>query len=127
MTIYDVAKEAGARPSTVSRAFSRPGRVSAATHAKVMEAAKALGYRTSAPASRRSAANDTTGSHRGPRPHQPLLRRTRLRHAGTAQEQDFLLLLLDTVEDEARAPSLESAVDVVDGIVLSAPVSPTRP
>ena len=49
VTIYDVAKEAGVAPSTVSRAFSRPGRVSAATHAKVMEAAKALGYRTSAP------------------------------------------------------------------------------
>jgi LacI family transcriptional regulator len=37
-----------------------------------------------------------------------------------AQEQEFLLLLLDTVEDEARErASLESAVNVVDGIVLS--------
>ncbi|HSN42628.1 MAG TPA: LacI family DNA-binding transcriptional regulator, partial [Propionibacteriaceae bacterium] len=30
-TIYDVAKAAGVSPSTVSRAFSRPGRVSAQT------------------------------------------------------------------------------------------------
>ena len=51
VTIYDVAKAAGVAPSTVSRAFSRPGRVSAATHAAVMAAAKDLGYRTEAPAS----------------------------------------------------------------------------
>ena len=44
VTIYDVAKEAGVAPSTVSRAFSRPGRVSAATHAKVMAAASALAF-----------------------------------------------------------------------------------
>ncbi|MGO2022721.1 MAG: LacI family DNA-binding transcriptional regulator, partial [Brachybacterium tyrofermentans] len=49
VTIYDVAKTAGVAPSTVSRAFSRPGRVSASTHAKVMAAAKELDYRTAAP------------------------------------------------------------------------------
>ena len=37
-----------------------------------------------------------------------------------AHEQDFLLLLLDTVEDEIRErSSLESAINVVDGIVLA--------
>ena len=51
VTIYDVAERAGVAPSTVSRAFSRPGRVSAATHAKVMAAAKELEYRTEAPPS----------------------------------------------------------------------------
>src|SRR5699024_10153163 len=50
VTIYDVAELAGVAPSTVSRAFSRPGRVSAATHATVMAAAKQLDYRTSSPA-----------------------------------------------------------------------------
>lgn len=59
VTIYDVAKHAQVAPSTVSRAFSRPGRVSAATHAKVMASAKALGYR-SAPPPRRSAPSATT-------------------------------------------------------------------
>ena len=49
VTIYDVARTAGVAPSTVSRAFSRPGRVSAATHAKVMDAAKELDYRTASP------------------------------------------------------------------------------
>ena len=34
-TIYDVARAAGVAPSTVSRAFSRPGRVNAATAERI--------------------------------------------------------------------------------------------
>ena len=45
-TIYDVAKEAGVSPSTVSRAMSNPGRVNATTAARVSEVAARLGYRT---------------------------------------------------------------------------------
>jgi LacI family transcriptional regulator len=45
-TIYDVAKEAGVAPSTVSRAYSRPGRVNAETARMIFEAAERLGYRT---------------------------------------------------------------------------------
>ncbi len=44
-TIYDVAREAGVAPSTVSRAYSRPGRVNADTARRVFEAAERLGYR----------------------------------------------------------------------------------
>ncbi|MEV4352127.1 LacI family DNA-binding transcriptional regulator [Actinoplanes sp. NPDC049596] len=44
-TIYDVAREAGVAASTVSRAYSRPGRVSARTARAVFEAAERLGYR----------------------------------------------------------------------------------
>lgn len=43
-TIYDVAAEAGVAASTVSRALSRPGRVSAETATLVREAAKRVGY-----------------------------------------------------------------------------------
>ncbi|KRE42536.1 LacI family DNA-binding transcriptional regulator [Knoellia sp. Soil729] len=46
-TIYDVAKAAGVAASTVSRAFARPGRVNAETAARIFEAARELGYRTS--------------------------------------------------------------------------------
>lgn len=45
MTIYDVAREAGVSPSTVSRAFARPGRVSSETGAHIREVANRLGYR----------------------------------------------------------------------------------
>ena len=44
-TIYDVAKAAGVAPSTVSRAFSRPGRVNAATATRIHQIAEELGYR----------------------------------------------------------------------------------
>ena len=45
-TIYDVAHEAGVAASTVSRAYSRPGRVNAETAQKVFQAAQRLGYRS---------------------------------------------------------------------------------
>jgi LacI family transcriptional regulator len=45
-TIYDVALEAGVAASTVSRAYARPGRVSAQTARAIFAAAEKLGYRT---------------------------------------------------------------------------------
>ncbi|OZG68019.1 LacI family DNA-binding transcriptional regulator [Bifidobacterium eulemuris] len=47
-TIRDVAQAAGVSISTVSRAFARPGRVSASTAKRVFAAADALGYRARA-------------------------------------------------------------------------------
>ncbi|MDC5699232.1 LacI family transcriptional regulator [Intrasporangium calvum] len=44
VTIYDVAKAAGVAPSTVSRAFSRPGRINAATAERILRVGAALGY-----------------------------------------------------------------------------------
>ncbi|SOC55103.1 transcriptional regulator, LacI family [Ornithinimicrobium cerasi] len=49
VTIYDVAREVGVNPSTVSRAFARPGRVSSATARRIHEVAERLGYRTQEP------------------------------------------------------------------------------
>lgn len=49
VTIRDVAAAAGVHPSTVSRAFSRPGRVNALTAQRIFAAADALGYRVAAP------------------------------------------------------------------------------
>ena len=44
-TIYDVAREAGVAASTVSRAFSNPTRVRAATRQHILSVARELGYR----------------------------------------------------------------------------------
>jgi LacI family transcriptional regulator len=43
-TIYDVAKAAGVATSTVSRVFSKPGRISETTRTHVLEVARELGY-----------------------------------------------------------------------------------
>lgn len=45
VTIYDIAREAGVSPSTVSRVFSRPERVGVETAQRIRDAATALGYR----------------------------------------------------------------------------------
>lgn len=44
VTIYDLAKDVGVAASTVSRALSRPDRVSADTAARIFSAAERLGY-----------------------------------------------------------------------------------
>jgi DNA-binding LacI/PurR family transcriptional regulator len=43
-TIYDVARAAGVATSTVSRVFSKPGRIGEATRDRVLRAARELGY-----------------------------------------------------------------------------------
>jgi LacI family transcriptional regulator len=43
--IYDIARVAGANPSTVSRDLNKPGRVSVKTEERIHAAAKALSYR----------------------------------------------------------------------------------
>lgn len=43
-TIYDIAQLAGVAPSTVSRALSRPGRISEKTAKKIHDAARELNY-----------------------------------------------------------------------------------
>lgn len=43
-TIYDIAELAGVNPSTVSRALSKPGRISAKTEAKIRAAADRLDF-----------------------------------------------------------------------------------
>jgi DNA-binding LacI/PurR family transcriptional regulator len=45
-SIYDVARVAGVAPSTVSRAFSRPGRVNSHTAERIFAAARGVGYRS---------------------------------------------------------------------------------
>ena len=120
VTIYDVAERAGVAPSTVSRAFSRPGRVSAATHAKVMAAAKELEYRTEAPPSQERGERHHRLGIEVPDLTNPYFAELVSGMQEAAHEQGFLLLLLDTVEDEVRErTSLESASNVVDGIVLA--------
>ena len=44
-TIYDIAKEAGVSPATVSNAFNRPEQMKAETRQRILDVADRLGYR----------------------------------------------------------------------------------
>ena len=119
-TIYDVAKAAGVAPSTVSRAFARPGRVNAVTAQRVRQAAEQLGYRTN-PLARATSTGRTSmiavmisditnpfyfGIIRGAQ--------------AAAAEVGYTMLLADAQEsDVLEREALERALPTVEGIVLA--------
>lgn len=122
VTIYDVAKQAGVSASTVSRAFSRPGRVSSATAQHIRKVAEEMGYRTE------------------PLVATPAIHRTRQRIIGVlvsditnpfyfgiirgaeagAAKLDHSVLLIDAQEsDQVERSTLERALPHVDGLVVA--------
>lgn len=119
-TIYDVARAAGVAASTVSRAFSRPGRVNAATAERIRAVAEELGYRANPlaralPTGRTSllalVVSDVTNPFffdivRG------------AEHA--ASGAGYTLLVADAHESaSAERESLERMITLVEGIVLA--------
>ncbi len=120
VTIYDVAKVAGVSPSTVSRAFSRPGRVSARTAQHVRQVAADLGYRSEEifppPTPTRTqligmAVSDITNPF-----YFPIIRGGER----AAAEAGFSLVLTDADEsDRIERESLKRALPVVDGMVIA--------
>ncbi|EWS80995.1 LacI family DNA-binding transcriptional regulator [Brachybacterium phenoliresistens] len=120
VTIYDVAAHAGVAPSTVSRAFSRPGRVSAATHAKVMASAKTLGYRTEVPDLQEREGQQHRLAIEIPDITNPFFAELVAGMREAAHDLDYLLLLVDSSEDETRERrGLERALEIVDGFILA--------
>ncbi len=120
-TIYDVAREAGVSPSTVSRALSRPGRVSFDTAERIRKVAAELGYHTKVMT--RTLPERTTrmlglvvadianpvylGMIRGAE--------------RTARELDYSMLLVETEESERQEMQVvERLIPLVDGIILGA-------
>nr|NLD41461.1 LacI family transcriptional regulator [Actinomycetales bacterium] len=121
-TIYDVARLAGVAASTVSRALSRPGRVSVATASKVREAARELGYR-------RAPTISTDGQPRtgllamvvadiGNPVFTENIRGAEL----AAEEAGYTLLVVDTRESSAREQQgIARIIDGVEGLILTSP------
>lgn len=120
VTIYDVAQACGVAASTVSRAFSRPGRVNAETAARIRQVAEDMGYRTTPiarpiPATHTSVigflASDLTnpfffGLIRG------------AEQAATAS--GYTMLLSDIQESaENERDILERMIPLVDGVILA--------
>jgi LacI family repressor for deo operon, udp, cdd, tsx, nupC, and nupG len=119
-TIYDVAKAAGVAPSTVSRAFSRPGRVNSETAEHIRRVAAELGYRTNpmarALATRRTSmlalvVSDVTNPF-----YFEIIRGAQ----EAAALVGYTMLLANTEESDRRErEALERALPIVDGIVLA--------
>src|SRR4051794_32371109 len=119
VTIYDVARAAGVAPSTVSRAFSRPGRVNAATAERVRQVAEELGYRANLLARALSTArshmlalvvSDVTNPF-----YSEIVRGAQ----AEAAERGYTLVLADAQEsDRVERAALERALPSVDGVVL---------
>jgi len=119
-TIYDVATLAGVSPSTVSRTFSRPDRVSFRTAEKIRAAAEELGYRAEV---------ETRGSTKPPSHSlglvvaditnpffQEVFRGTE--HA--ARMEGMLVTVADTHESVPRArAAVDRMLPIVDGLLLA--------
>ncbi|MFI5930799.1 LacI family DNA-binding transcriptional regulator [Actinoplanes sp. NPDC051494] len=124
-TIYDVARLAGVAASTVSRAFSRPGRVATGTVDRIKAAATELGYRTNAmaralPTGRTSMialiVTDVTD------PETAELLRGAQEAAG---EAGWTTVVADAQDDgPSQREALERALSSVDGAVVAAPHAP---
>lgn len=118
-TIYDVARLAGVAPSTVSRAFARPGRVNADTAERIRAAATELGYRANPVARALSTArtrmlalviSDVTNPF-----YSQLIRGAQI----AASQDEYTVLLADAREsDVVERESLERLLPTVEGIVI---------
>lgn len=124
-TIYDVARAAGVSPSTVSRTFSRPGRVSAATAERIRQVARELGYQArsgappQAPTSSRVIGllvTDVTN---------PAGFRIVRGAQSAAAEAGYVVTILDTRESEAlEREVIERTLPLLDALIMVGPRLP---
>ena len=118
-TIYDVARAAGVAPSTVSRAFSRPGRVNAQTAARIRQVANDLGYRTNPLARGLSTARTQMIALMVPDITNPFYFEIIRGAESAAAEAGYTLVLSDTQESRRlEQVALERAAPAVEGLVL---------
>lgn len=118
-TIHDVARRAGVAASTVSRALSKPDRVSAATRAHILQIAEDMGFRPSPIARALPSGRTMTLGLLVPDITNPffldLIRGAERAAAGGG----YSLVLADTDESpEGEATLLDRLVRAVDGLVL---------
>ncbi|WP_265520410.1 LacI family DNA-binding transcriptional regulator [Oerskovia flava] len=119
-TIYDVAKAAGVATSTVSRTFSRPGRVNAETADRIRKVAHELGYRVNPlthglPTGRTSLLAVVVADVTNPFFFEIIRGAEK-----TASDAGYTLLVVDAQEsDEAERQALDRTLPLVEGLVLA--------
>ncbi len=119
-TIYDVARAAGVAPSTVSRAFARPGRVNADTAERIRRVAAELGYRANPIARALSTARTRMVAVLVSDLANPIYAEL-VRGAQTAAaEAGFVVLVEDTRESPVtEREAAERVLPAVEGILLA--------
>jgi LacI family transcriptional regulator, repressor for deo operon, udp, cdd, tsx, nupC, and nupG len=119
-TIYDVAAACGVAPSTVSRTFSRPGRVNAETAERIRRVAAEMGYRTNPlakalPTGKTSLlaviVSDVTN---------PFFFEILSGAEDAAHKEGYTLLVADARESaDAERGALDRTIPIVEGLVLA--------
>ncbi|WEV53152.1 LacI family DNA-binding transcriptional regulator [Bifidobacterium sp. ESL0704] len=121
ITIRDVAKAAGVAPSTVSRAFARPGRVNEATAQRIYDIADRIGYRATAI---RAHTNDDHLNGMLGIVVADLSNPVFAEYTRAAQHEclsnGFGLLVLDSEENAViERTSIHTAIQHIDGLILA--------
>ncbi|MEU5842377.1 LacI family DNA-binding transcriptional regulator [Rhodococcus sp. NPDC047139] len=120
-TITDVAREAGVAPSTVSRAFTVPGRVNAVTRQHVLEVAERLGYAPNAAARALESGRTNTLALLVPDITNPFFAGVIKGAERSAAASGRTLVLADSQESAAgEARIVRRLGPAVDGFVLAA-------
>lgn len=120
-TITDVARAAGVAPSTVSRAFSNPGRVNHHTRQHVLEVAESLGYSPNPAARALESGRTSTLALLVPDISNPFFSGV-IKGAERAASAAGLSLVLGDTQENATIESqlLRRLGPAVDGFVLAA-------
>ncbi|MHA7176592.1 LacI family DNA-binding transcriptional regulator [Arthrobacter sp. Sr24] len=121
-TIYDIAELAGVNPSTVSRALSKPGRVSAKTQQKIMDAAAELNYQVNVfaralPTGRTQTVGLIVSDITNPA-FFDVIRGAET----TAAARDYTLMLAESTESaDHELTAARRMLATVDGLILASP------
>ena len=121
-TIYDIAKLAGVNPSTVSRALSKPGRVSAKTQKIIEDAAEQLNYQVNPfaralPTGRTQTIGLIVADITNPT-FFDIIRGAET----TGSARDYTLVLAESAESpETEVTAGRRLLNTVDGLILASP------
>lgn len=119
-TIYDVAEACGVAPSTVSRAFSRPGRVNIATADRIRAVAAELGYRINPLARALPTGKTSLLALIVADVTNPFFFEIIRGAEEAARAAGYTMLLADVQESvEAEKETLDRVIPLVEGIVLA--------
>ncbi|MFE4080075.1 LacI family DNA-binding transcriptional regulator [Paenarthrobacter sp. YIM B13468] len=121
-TIYDVARMAGVHPSTVSRAFSTPGRVNTGTKKRIDEAAAELKYLANPFARALPTGRTTTLGLLIPKTQNPAFYDVICAAQRVAASRDYALSLqMSSAGAGTRSGAGPRLMETVDGLLLVSP------